>query len=359
MISRKAVDEFVRMGKTNFSSQVQAKIDALKLSPDEIKVLSDDYIKNIDFRKAIDEESDLLDAWYIMSSNENYRVSIDDLQKIKTYLKEPYQEIQDAGGSFTLELDKVKRGLEAATANRGIQNYIDSNPHFVSGTTIRSGRSYKSITPDFDLLKNIEDYLTKNTLIKFSTGGKNYQLKNLKPEHLPFGYAGVITPDGKVAFILSVRLNDLEASAELFNITDQKLVTGMSRRNIIQNGFPNFLDREFDVDIGTLGNRNGSHDFGQTILKDQIQDDLLWAFALNPKPGVQNTIELGFVSGQVNRGNGLQPFDSNLSRSENRPSSILNRTDQKKVIEYLKKIPELKGYLLVLKNSSNGNRLYW
>jgi hypothetical protein len=91
------------------------------------------------------------------------------------------------------------------------------------------------------------------------------------------------------------------------------------------------------------------------------QMDLLWGFALNPKPGTQGSsivVEVGFSSGAVNRARLIGVTEG--ADGSVRTNGILNRTTQKKVIEYLKSSSYLEGYKNIeLKDGLSGKDIYW
>jgi hypothetical protein len=69
----------------------------------------------------------------------------------------------------------------------------------------------------------------------------------------------------------------------------------------------------------------------------ELSEYKIFGFALSPNKQADNIIDIGFYSGQVNRDGkvGLNPPIEGLSHREDAMGCILNRTYQKKLMDYL------------------------
>ncbi len=370
------VNTYVKKLGLNLSDEIIARVDNIiktnhwKNIPNELTVfdnsgslvkrnktelfIEDAAKKGNEFLKIFEDNPHLINSWDIISSS-SFRTNKAYLQKIDDFVNKPYTPTGDI-----LESEKVKRSfIEACKENRGKQ-YIKGDAEILPEKLIKSDNIFAGITyfygiPDIDAVINFKNSIINSGELVLPTLKKvndeyvrvengDLIIKNIdkdKVEKILLGYSGVMSTGGEVAFEITADIDYL------------KTLTGITSEYDIQRRLAFVLREHYGANpkLQAVGQKAASHrrlqenifNVKERLLdypvENALKERFLWGFAFNPKSinGIKQ-IELGFASGQVNRarGNGF----STTMDSHNR---ILIRTDQKKLVEYLKSIDVFKN----------------
>ena len=178
------------------------KIEELK----ELQVnLFEDFGGYQDLLRSLIEDMVLIDAWYVMSSDEKHRVDLKNLQKIRDYLKEPYQELPET--SFVIDLKKLKYAFDES--NNKI-SFILRNSSLITKTDF--------CQPDFNTLIKFKEELQKqDNQLTFTDRKGNTYTQKVSFDELELGFSGVMAPGGETAYQLTANIS------KLYKIFNQKI----------------------------------------------------------------------------------------------------------------------------------------